>query len=103
MRYHKKKCFCNKGPHQCKCGYPKARPPQQLPAKELPAQYSPVKQNTEYVGQDVLVPVVHPTHTTQINHTTYKYMHSYPHTKSVVNSVSHEHHCVCPHHWGKHC
>lgn len=93
MRMHHKPCGCKK---PCQCGYPPVKPAMQLPAKTAPAQVSPTKQNTEYVGQDVYIPVMHPSHTTQINHTTYKYMHSYPHTKSVVNSVSEEHYCVCP-------
>lgn len=93
--YHKT-CYCNKGPKECICGYPQAKPAQQLPTKTLPAQYQPVKQMTEYVGQDVVIPIVHPSHTTQINHTTYKHMHSYPHTQSVVNAVSQEHYCCCP-------
>ncbi|MBM7713896.1 CotD family spore coat protein [Siminovitchia sp. FSL H7-0308] len=99
MRMYHKPCSCKK---PCKCGYPPVKPAMQLPAKTMPAQISPTKQNTEYVGQDVYIPVMHPSHTTQINHTTYKYMHSYPHTKSAVNSISEEHYCVCPpkHHCG---
>ncbi len=100
MEMKKKPCGCN---HKCLCGYPEARPDQILPAKTMPEQVSPTRQNNEFVGQDVYVPVVHPTHTTQVNHTTYKYMHSYPHTRSVVNSVSEEHHCVCPPNQMHHC
>ncbi len=88
-----KSCGCYK---KCTCGYPQAKPAQQLPDKTMPAQTSPTKQLNEYVGQDVYIPMVHPSHTTQVNHTTYKYMHSYPHTQSVVNSVSEKHYCVCP-------
>lgn len=93
MRKFHKSCGCDK---ECLCGYPEAKPAQQLPSKTLPAQHSPMKQNNEYVGNDVYIPVVHPTHTTRVNHTTYKYMHSYPHTISEVNSTSEEHYCVCP-------
>lgn len=94
---YRNSCSCHqKGMKECKCGYPQPKPAQQLPTKTMPAKHQPVNQNSEFVGQDVIVPVVHPTHTTQNHHTTYKYMHSYPHTQSVVNSVSHEHYCVCP-------
>ncbi|MBO0993034.1 hypothetical protein IPU53_08410 [Bacillus sp. SD088] len=88
-----KPCGCE---GKCNCGYPEVKPAQQLPAQTMPAQYSPTKQFNEYQGQDVYIPMVHPSHTTQQQHTTYKYMHSYPHTQSVVNSVSEEHYCVCP-------
>lgn len=96
MFYHRKECSCNKGHENCICGYPQPKPPQQLPSQTLPVQQEPVKQMEEHVSQDIYVPVSHPSHTTQINHVNYKYMHSYPHTKSIVNSVSHEHYCVCP-------
>src|SRR5699024_8119346 len=93
MRKFNKPCGCKK---ECLCAYPEAMPAQQLPTQTAPAEVSPTRQNSEYVGRDVIIPVVHPTHTTQTNHTTYKYMHSYPHTRSVVNSTSEEHYCVCP-------
>lgn len=96
MKGYQRNCSCNKGQNECTCGYPKAKPAQQLPKQTMPTQYQPVNQNTEYLGQDVIIPVVHPTHTTQVNHTNYKYMHSFPHTQSVVNSASQEHYCVCP-------
>ncbi|WP_235599948.1 CotD family spore coat protein [Alkalihalobacillus trypoxylicola] len=88
-------CKCQNKQH-CQCGYPQPKPVQQLPTKTMPAQQSPINQITEHVIQDVHVPMIHPTQTTQVNHTNYKYFHSYPNTVSVVNSVSEEHYCVCP-------
>jgi spore coat protein D len=76
------------------CGYPQVMPAQQKPTQTAPAQYSPMKQNTQFTGQDVIVPMVHPSHTTHVNQTNFKYMHSYPHTQSVVNQATHKHFCV---------
>ncbi|ANF47438.1 hypothetical protein AZK53_17685 [Priestia megaterium] len=53
-------------PQQGNCGYPQSKPCGQLPPQTMPAQYDPVKQNTFFTGQDVFVPVVHPSHTTNV-------------------------------------
>ncbi|MGR5900823.1 CotD family spore coat protein [Bacillus cereus] len=66
--------------------------PQQInPTQTLPAQYNPVQQNTTTSNQDVIIPVVHPSHTTHVNQTNYKYVHSFPHTESVVNQTTQQH------------
>ncbi|MED3947134.1 CotD family spore coat protein [Priestia aryabhattai] len=85
-------------PQQGNCGYPQAKPCGQLPPQTMPAQYDPVKQNTSFTGQDVFVPVVHPSHTTNVYQKNYKYMHSFPHTESVVCQETHQHFCApsCP-------
>ncbi|MCM3006361.1 CotD family spore coat protein [Priestia koreensis] len=76
------------------CGYPQTSPYQQMPTQMMPAQFDPVKQNTSVTKQDIVVPVVHPSHTTHINQQNYKYMHSFPHTQSVVNQTTHQHFCA---------
>ncbi|WP_254434228.1 CotD family spore coat protein [Halobacillus sp. Marseille-Q1614] len=63
-------------------------PAVQQPTETMPAQVEPVREFTENFNREVLIPVVHPSHTTQIHHTHYKYLHSYPHTCSVVNTYS---------------
>ena len=35
-------------------------------------------------------PVVHPSHTTNVNHTNIQEEHFFPHTESVVNEVTHQ-------------
>ncbi|WP_367034592.1 CotD family spore coat protein [Rossellomorea marisflavi] len=82
------------GQQPMNCGYPQVSPAQTKPTQMMPAQTSPTKQYTENVNQEVQIPMVHPSHTTQVNHTHYKYIHSYPHTQSVVNSASEEHVCA---------
>ncbi|MED5245963.1 MULTISPECIES: CotD family spore coat protein [Priestia] len=46
----------------------------------------------------MFVPVVHPSHTTNIYQKNYKYMHSFSHTESVVCQETHQHFCApsCP-------
>ncbi|HEU5139485.1 MAG TPA: CotD family spore coat protein [Bacillales bacterium] len=88
--------------HPANCGYPKTQPAQQKPPKTLPAQYDPVNQNTTFTGQDVYIPVIHPTHTTHVTQTNYKYMHAFPHTQSVKHQETCQHFCApCQpgHHW----
>lgn len=78
-------------PQQGNCGYPQAKPCSQLSPQTMPAQYDPVKRNTSFTGQDVFVPVVYPSHTTNIYQKNYKYMHSFPHKESVVYQETHQH------------
>lgn len=80
------------------CSYPKPKPCSQLPPQTMPAQYDPVQQNSSFTGQDVIVPVVHPSHTTNVYQKNFKYMHSFPHTESVVCQETHQHFCApsCP-------
>jgi len=82
---------------QSHCGYPVPNC-SQLPPQSMPAQYDPVNHNTSFTGQDVFVPVVHPSHTTNVYQKNYKYMHSFPHTESLVCQETHQHFCVpsCP-------
>jgi spore coat protein D len=41
-----------------------------------------------------IVPHVHPSHITHVNHQMFQHQHYYPQTESVVSDVSHQHfHC----------
>ncbi|MFC7319717.1 CotD family spore coat protein [Halobacillus campisalis] len=84
------------GPQNMEGGYPQVAPFIQNPPRVMPAQYAPVRQLPQRVNSEVIIPVVHPSHTTQYNHTHYKYVHSFPHTQSVVNSYSCEDVCAPP-------
>jgi spore coat protein D len=42
-----------------------------------------------------IVPHIHPSHTTNVNHHMYQHNHYFPHTESVVNEVSNQH-FTCP-------
>jgi Inner spore coat protein D len=69
-------------------GYPAVSPSQYYPPQVLPAQYSPTNQQMQYNQQDVYVPMVHPTQTTQVNQTNYKYVHYFPQNTNVVNQAT---------------
>ncbi|QKS71306.1 spore coat protein [Paenalkalicoccus suaedae] len=61
-------CNCNKG-------------------KTLPAQICPTVQGVNEINCDYNVPVIHPSHTTNVVNHRYNFYHSYPHTESTVNRV----------------
>ncbi|OYD56065.1 hypothetical protein CGZ90_19520 [Fictibacillus aquaticus] len=75
------------------CGYPPVSPAQVLPTQYMPAQYSPLKQNSEYKEQNYVVPMYHPSQTTQYNQTNVNYVHYFPHSKKQVNNVTQKHFC----------
>lgn len=58
--------------------------------KVLPAVVHPTKCCVKHTHQNVIVPEIHPTHTTNVNHTNYQHQHYFPHTESVVNEVSNQ-------------
>lgn len=58
------------------------------PTKILPANVHPTKCCVNHNFENIVVPQVHPSHTTTVNHTNYQYQHHYPHTQSVVNEVT---------------
>lgn len=53
------------------------------PAIVHPTKCCVVNKNYNYV-----VPEIHPSHTTTVNHINYNHVHSFPHTESVVNEVT---------------
>ncbi|MDM5316725.1 CotD family spore coat protein [Fictibacillus sp. b24] len=65
-----------------------ALPSQYYPPQVLPAQYSPTNQQVQYNQQDVYVPMIHPTQTTQVNQMNYKYVHYFPQNTNVLNQAT---------------
>ena len=61
------------------------------PSKVLPAIVHPTKCCTNHSCQNYVVPHIHPSHTTNINHEFYAHQHYYPHTESFANEVNHQH------------
>ncbi|TPE68590.1 CotD family spore coat protein [Halalkalibacterium halodurans] len=65
------------------------RPPvHQLPTKTLPAQFAPTRKFSQFFNQNVVVPVVHPSHTTRFLNTNFQFVHSFPHTTSDVRTAT---------------
>ncbi|MGJ9381628.1 CotD family spore coat protein [Salipaludibacillus sp. CF4.18] len=60
-------------------------------AKVLPAQVCPGQQSVQEKNCDYIVPVVHPSHTTNVVNHRYNFQHSYPHTESTVNRITNQH------------
>ncbi|WP_338066684.1 CotD family spore coat protein [Peribacillus acanthi] len=75
----------------------------QMPSQVSPAGMGPVPTQVmptvmhptqNVVQQNVIkhiVPHVHPTHTTTVNHHVYQHQHYFPQTQSVVNQCSNQH------------
>ncbi|MGG3843356.1 CotD family spore coat protein [Anoxybacillus kestanbolensis] len=61
----------------------------------MPPIVHPTKCCTQHQVQTTIVPHIHPSHTTYVNHHLFQHQHYFPHTQSVVNNVSHQH-VVCP-------
>ncbi|WLR43024.1 CotD family spore coat protein [Bacillus carboniphilus] len=40
--------------------------------------------------QKTIVPHIHPSHTTNVNHEMYEHIHYYPHSESAVNEVNYQ-------------
>lgn len=63
----------------------------------LPPRYTPTRQSVRQFDTDYVVPVVHPSHTTNIHRQNWKYFHNYPHTESHVHQKTcQEFHCSPP-------
>ena len=58
------------------------------PKRVLPAIVCPTKCFVNHNVENVVQPVIHPSHTTTVNHTNIQQQHFFPHTESVVNEVS---------------
>jgi len=56
------------------------------PTNVLPAIVCPPKCNVNHTFQNNIQPVVHPSHTTTVNHVNTQFQHYFPHTQSVVNT-----------------
>lgn len=53
----------------------------------LKTQVCPTQQGVREFNCDYIVPVVHPSHTTNVVNHRYNFHHSYPHTESTVNRI----------------
>ena len=58
------------------------------PKKVLPAIVCPTKCCVNHNFENLVQPVIHPSHTTNVNHTNIQQQHFFPHTESVVNKVT---------------
>ena len=54
----------------------------------LPAIVCPTKCFVNNNFENLVQPVIHPSHTTNVNHTNIQQQHFFPHTESVVNKVT---------------
>ena len=54
----------------------------------LPAICHPTKCCVNHTFQNNIVPHIHPTHTTTVNHVNYEHQHFFPQTQSVQNVVT---------------
>ncbi|MFP7736389.1 CotD family spore coat protein [Priestia aryabhattai] len=63
----------------------------QLPPQTVLVQYDPIYRNMSFTGQDITVPVVQPSCTTNVYQKSYKYMHLFPRTESIVCQETNEH------------
>lgn len=59
-----------------------------LPEKYDPPMYDPAQQNLTNAVQNVVIPHVHPSHTTHNIHTHYVNQHYFPHSESCCYSAS---------------
>ncbi|MDQ0176155.1 spore coat protein [Bacillus chungangensis] len=73
----------------------------------LPAVVHPTKCCVNNTYQKFIVPHIHPSHTTNVNHTLYQHQHYFPHTESAVSDVKSQH-LLCgprpkcpPYGWGR--
>jgi spore coat protein D len=58
------------------------------PTNILPAVIHPTKCCVKHNFMNNVVPHIHPSHTTTVNHINYQHQHYFPHTQSVVNEVT---------------
>ncbi|KAB2333635.1 MULTISPECIES: CotD family spore coat protein [Bacillaceae] len=56
----------------------------------LPAVVHPTKCCVNNTFQNNVVPHIHPTHTTTVNHINYDHVHYFPQTQSTVNEVTNQ-------------
>lgn len=56
----------------------------------LPAVVHPTKCCVNQTFQNNIVPHIHPTHTTTVNHVNFQHQHFFPQTQSTVNEVTHQ-------------
>nr|WP_295973265.1 CotD family spore coat protein [uncultured Bacillus sp.] len=62
--------------------------PKCCPTTVCPAVVHPTKCCVNHTCQNVIIPHVHPLHTTTVNHINYQNQHHFPQSASVVNEVT---------------
>jgi spore coat protein D len=60
------------------------------PSHVLPAVVHPTKCCVNHNFVNNVVPHIHPTHTTTVNHINFQHKHYFPHTQSVVDEVTNQ-------------
>ncbi len=70
------------------------------PTNVLPAIVCPTKCCVNHTFQNNVVPIIHPSHTTTVNHINFQHQHYFPHTQSVVNKVTNQQFVAAPTHGG---
>lgn len=66
------------------------------PTNVFPATVSPTKCCVNHTFQNNIVPHIHPSHTTTVNHIHFQHQHYFPHTQSVVNEVTNQQFAAVP-------
>ncbi|MDQ0155172.1 CotD family spore coat protein [Robertmurraya andreesenii] len=62
----------------------------------LPTIVHPTKCCVNQTFSNNIVPHVHPTHTTTVNHINFQHQHYFPQSYSAVNEVTHQHFAAPP-------
>ncbi|MGM0921588.1 MAG: CotD family spore coat protein [Bacillota bacterium] len=60
------------------------------PAKMCPPIVHPTKCCVQHTFSTTVVPHIHPTHTTVVNHQNFQHKHYFPQTQSMVNQASNQ-------------
>lgn len=60
------------------------------PTKICPTVVHPTQQCVNNNFSNNVVPHVHPSHTTNVNHINFDHIHYFPHTQSTVNQVTNQ-------------
>lgn len=66
------------------------------PKQVLPAVVHPTKCCVNHTFTTKVVPHIHPTHTTTVNHTNFEHVHYFPQSFSSVNQVTHQNFAAPP-------
>ncbi|WP_419393744.1 CotD family spore coat protein [Cytobacillus praedii] len=66
------------------------------PTNVLPAIVHPTKCCVNNTFQNNVVPHIHPTHTTNVNHINFQHQHYFPQTQSTVNQVTNQQFVAAP-------
>lgn len=65
-------------------------------SKVWPAVIHPTKCCVNHTFSNNIVPHIHPSHTTTVNHVNFQHQHYFPHSQSQVTQVTHQHFAAPP-------